>query len=203
MSSEAGSEPSARGPYAKGVARRQQIIDIAIAEFAQRGVDGASLRTVGEAIGVSHAALRHYFGTRDELLVEVYRAHDERSTPVSDGRSAVEIVAASAEENRTIPGLVQLYATLSTDALQQSHPLTTDYVRERFARIRTGLADLIREGQATGAVAADIDPVDAASLVIAASDGLQIQWLLDPETVDVSRVLSLLARLLPAASTAS
>jgi hypothetical protein len=33
--------------------------------------------------------------------------------------------------------------------------------------------------------------------VIAASDGLQIQWLLDPDVVDVSRSLAILERLLP------
>jgi hypothetical protein len=42
--------------------------------------------------------------------------------------------------------------------------------------------------------------MDAAALVIAASDGLQIQWLLDPDTVDVGRSLAILDRLLPARS---
>jgi hypothetical protein len=46
-------------------------------------------------------------------------------------------------------------------------------------------------------VAPDIDPIDAAALVIAASDGLQIQWLLDPDAVDVGRSLSMLERLVP------
>ena len=41
------------------------------------------------------------------------------------------------------------------------------------------------------------DPLDAAALVIAASDGLQIQWLLDPGDVDVGRSLSILERLFP------
>ena len=44
---------------------------------------------------------------------------------------------------------------------------------------------------------AGFDPMDAAALVIAASDGLQIQWLLDPDAVDVGRSLALLDRLLP------
>ncbi len=39
--------------------------------------------------------------------------------------------------------------------------------------------------------------MDAAALVIAASDGLQIQWLLDPDAVDVGRSLAILDRLLP------
>ncbi|HMD23245.1 MAG TPA: TetR family transcriptional regulator C-terminal domain-containing protein, partial [Streptosporangiaceae bacterium] len=57
-------------------------------------------------------------------------------------------------------------------------------------------------GEQTGGAAgggAGIDPMDAAALVIAASDGLQIQWLLDPDAVDVGRSLAILDRLLPRA----
>jgi AcrR family transcriptional regulator len=181
------------------VRRRQQILDSAIALLAQRGVDRASLRTIGEAIGVSHTALRHYFSSRDELLVEAYRAHEARvaSDPRPTGESAVGPIVEAAERNRSIPGLVELYATLTTDALQQQHAVTREFVRDRFRTLRAGLAASIESGQRAGRVAADIDPPDAAALVIAASDGLQIQWLLDPDAVDVGRSLSILERLLP------
>ena len=188
----------ARRPYPKGVRRRQQILDSAITLLAQRGVDRASLRTIGEAIGVSHAALRHYFASRDELLVEAYRAHEARAArdaPAVD-ESAVGVIMEAAERNRSIPGLVDLYATLTTDALQEQHAVTREFVRDRFRRLREALAARIESGQQAGRIAADIDPVDAAALVIAASDGLQIQWLLDPGAVDVSQSLSILERLL-------
>jgi AcrR family transcriptional regulator len=185
--------------YPKGVRRRQQILDSAIKLLAQRGVDRASLRTVGEAIGVSHTALRHYFSSRDELLVEAYRTHEARAArdaPATD-ESAVGLIVAAAEQNRSIPGLVELYATLTTDALQEQHAVTREFVRERFRSLREDLAVRIESGQRAGRVPAGIDPLDAAALVIAASDGLQIQWLLDPGAVDVSRSLSILERLLP------
>ena len=184
-----------RRSYPKGVRRRQQILDSVIALLAQRGVDRASLRTVGEAIGVSHTALRHYFSSRDELLVEAYRAHEARAAgdgPPADS-SAVSVIIDAAERNRSIPGLVELYATLSTDALQEQHGLTREFVRDRFRSLREMLAERI----AAGDLAGGIDPMDAAALVIAASDGLQIQWLLDPDTVDVGRSLAILDRLLP------
>ena len=198
----------ARRSYPKGVRRRQQILDSVIALLAQRGVDRASLRTVGEAIGVSHTALRHYFSSRDELLVEAYRAHEARAAgdgPTADS-SAVSVIIEAAERNRSIPGLVELYATLTTDALQEQHALTREFVRDRFRSLREALAERIAEGQ-PGAVAAEgaagggagIDPMDAAALVIAASDGLQIQWLLDPDAVDVGRSLAILDQLLPRA----
>src|ERR1700691_5426400 len=100
--------------YPKGVRRRQQILDAAIALLAQRGVDRASLRTVAEAIGVSHTALRHYFSSRDELLVEVYRTHEARwakdtlgaGSPDAADRSPVGMIIEYADRNRSIPGLV-------------------------------------------------------------------------------------------------
>ena len=199
MTDEASAGPAGRRSYPKGVRRRQQILESAIALFAQRGVDSASLRTVGEAIGVSHAALRHYFSSRDELLVEVYRTHE--ALMVEDAlavdTSAVGVIAEAAERNRSIPGLVELYATLTTDALQERHAVTREFVRDRFRVLRETLAARIESGQQAGRIAADIDPLDAAALVIAASDGLQIQWLLDPGTVDVGRSLAILERLLP------
>ncbi len=187
-----------RRSYPKGVRRRQQILDSVIALLAQRGVDRASLRTVGEAIGVSHTALRHYFSSRDELLVEAYRAHEARAAgdePPAAEDSAVGVIIGAAERNRSIPGLVELYATLTTDALQEQHAVTREFIRERFQSLRAELASRIESGQRAGRVAGDIDPLDAASLVIAASDGLQIQWLLDPDVVDVGRSLSILERL--------
>ena len=179
--------------------RRQQILESAIALLAQRGVDRASLRTVGEAIGVSHAALRHYFSSRDELLVEAYRTHEARAardTPATD-ETAVGVIAEAAERNRSIPGLVELYATLTTDALQEQHAVTREFVRDRFRSLRENLAARIEAEQRAGRAAPDIDPADAAALVIAASDGLQVQWLLDPDAVDIGRSLSILERLLP------
>jgi AcrR family transcriptional regulator len=185
--------------YRKASERRAEILSRAIELFAERGV-GASLRAIGDAIGVTHAALRYYFPSRDELLVEVYRTHErlEYEPPEPEEVSAVAVIERSAERNRSIPGLVELYATLTTDALQgQQHPLTREFVRQRFQRLRADLAERIRTGQRAATIAADIDPEDAAALVIAASDGLQLQWLLDPDAVDVRRALALLERLLP------
>ena len=142
VTEEASAGPAGRRSYPKGVRRRQQILESAIALFAQRGVDSASLRTVGEAIGVSHAALRHYFSSRDELLVEVYRTHEAlmvEDASAADA-SAVGVIAEAAERNRSIPGLVELYATLTTDALQERHAVTREFVRDRFRSLRETLA---------------------------------------------------------------
>ncbi|MBN9177632.1 MAG: TetR/AcrR family transcriptional regulator [Microbacterium sp.] len=192
-----------RGSYAKGVARRQEILDRAIEVFAQRGGSRTSLRAIAQEVGVTHAALTHYFGSLDELLVAVYREAAARGDEAAargdetDERDATpaESMRRAAAENREIPGMVELYSTLVASALGAAHPAAHAYVTERFSALRTGLTAEVTELQASGRIRDDVDPKLAAALIIAASDGLQTQWLLDP-SVDHEAALALLDRLL-------
>lgn len=194
MSAETGG--GSRGAYAKGIARRQEILDRAIEVFARRGAERTSLRAIASEVGVTHAALRHYFGSLEELLVEVYRESERREVePAGREVTPGELMRESAERNREVPGLVQLYSTLVASALEEGHPAAREFAADRFARVREGLAERVRRNQDDGLVRPDLDPVDVAALAIAASDGLQTQWLLDAG-IDHERVLRLLDQLL-------
>lgn len=190
--------PPPRGAYAKGIARRQQILDRAIEVFAERGADRTSLRAIAQEVGVTHAALTHYFGSLEELLVAVYaesNAPSHRPGPALDDATPVELMIESARTNRAVPGLVQLYSTLVATALEDGHPVARDFATTRFARLRTDIAASVREQQQRGRLRADADPEAVAALVVAASDGLQTQWLLD-EAAPQHEALALLDRLL-------
>ena len=176
--------PTPRGSYAKGVARRQEILDRAIEVFARRGSDRTSLRAIAEEVGVTHAALRHYFGSLEELLVAVYRESETRGgADDHDDPDAtpVELMRDWTESNREVQGLVQLYSTLVATALEEGHPAAREFATERFSRTRADLAERVRRNQRAGRIRPDVDPLAVAALVIAASDGLQTQWLLDPD----------------------
>lgn len=192
--------PRARGSYAKGLARRQEILDRAIEVFARRGSEGTSLRSIATEIGVSHAALTHYFTSREQLLVEVYREaarREDEHEPDHDDASPVEIMAEAARRNHDVPGLVQLYSTLVAAALEPGHPDATEFATVRFAKVREELTERVTRHQRQGLIRSDIDPSAVAALVIAASDGLQTQWMLDPQAPQEA-ALELLARLLSA-----
>lgn len=196
--SENAEAPRARGAYAKGIARRQEILDRAIEVFAERGADRTSLRAIAREVGVTHAALTHYFGSLEELLVAVYEesnAPGRQPEPPTDDATPVEMMIESARINRAVPGLVQLYSTLVAAALEEGHPAARTFATGRFSRLRDRLADTVRQQQAGGRIRADIDPDAVAALVVAASDGLQTQWLLD-ETAPQHEALALLDRLL-------
>jgi len=187
-----------RGTYAKGIARRQEILDRAIEVFAERGSDRTSLRAIAREVGVTHAALTHYFGSLEELLVAVYEESNapgrQPAHPTVDV-TPVEMMIESARINREVPGLVQLYSTLVAAALEEGHPAARTFATGRFDRLRTRLADTVRQQQQSGRIRDDVDPEAVAALVVAASDGLQTQWLLD-ERAPQHEALALLDRLL-------
>lgn len=186
------------GAYAKGVARRQQILDRAIEVFRTRGGQRTSLRAIAEAIGVSHAALLHYFDSREQLLIAVYdhaekKRNADPDTPDAD--SAVGVMVQAAVANAEVPGLVELYSTLVASSLVAGDAKGREYVTERFARVRGDLLARLETDRAEGRIRDDIDLSHVAALIIAASDGLQIQWLLDP-TIEFTATLETLATLL-------
>jgi AcrR family transcriptional regulator len=193
--------PSRPRSYAKGVARRQEILDRAIEVFAVKGAEGTSLRAIAGKIGVSHAALLHYFGSREELLVEVLRERERRNDEDKEvaGRGAHDEVVGgmvrAAQRNVTVPGFVSLYTSLLAGSLEPDREYSREFFSTRFARIRERLSALIRSGQEQGGIRSDIDPEAMAALVIAASDGLQTQWLLEP-SVGIERSLELLELIL-------
>lgn len=193
-------EITRRGAYDKGVRRRREILDRAIEVFAERGAEGTSLRAIGEAIGVSHAALKHYFATREELLIEVYRSAEQRSIvedPVPPDVSVVGLMTHAARRNHGVPGLVQLYSTLVAGALEEGHERSREFFGARFTQLRQFLTERIEQEQRAGRIRSELAPEAVAALIIAASDGLQTQWLLDP-AVDIEKSLELLEGLLGA-----
>jgi len=188
--------PGSRGPYPKGLKRRQEILDRAIEVFAEVGFEGASLRAVGEAIGVSHAALRRYFPSREELFLEVLREKDRQALAQARERGSQGLNLADSLEDyaSTVPGLIALRTSMVARALETGNEHSRDFFRERYASLRREALDaLIAHGAAV--VRDDMSLEAAAALIIATLDGLTTQWLLDPE-MDIRSSMELLEQLL-------
>ncbi|GAA3779738.1 TetR/AcrR family transcriptional regulator [Plantactinospora mayteni] len=186
-----------RGPYAKGLARRQQIIDEVLAVYDRLGFEGTSLRAIGEAIGVTHPVLKHHFGTREQLFIEVLREYDRRflDAPYDGDGTFVDLIHRSTEHSMRVPGLMALLNSMVAHALEAGNDRSRAHFSERYADLRGKIVTLLEEGRAAGTVRSDIPLEEAASLVLAAADGLSTQWLLD-QSADLKGGLLLLQRLL-------
>ena len=63
--------PSSSPRARDGQATRAAILDAAAEVFADRGFDGASLRDLAEAAGVTRSLIHHHFGSKEELWESV------------------------------------------------------------------------------------------------------------------------------------
>lgn len=194
--------------YNKGAVKRDEILDAALNLFAEQGYDRTSVREIARAVDLSQAGLLHYFTNKEELFAEVLRRRDERNERLYDANRGNPVTAdglvAIVRHNAEEPGLVRLFVTLSAESTAEDGPARM-FFRHRYQAIRDGIADDIRRRQLEGDIAPDLDATVAASLLVAAADGLQIQWLLDPDTVDMGARLeqmwAALQRLAPVQAT--
>jgi AcrR family transcriptional regulator len=66
---------------------REAILAAAREAFADRGFDGASIRTIAATAGVDPALVHHYFGAKEQLFLEAMRV------PVDPGAALTEALA--------------------------------------------------------------------------------------------------------------
>ncbi|WP_432876100.1 TetR/AcrR family transcriptional regulator [Kribbella sp. CA-245084] len=170
---------TSRGPYAKGVAKREEILRAALEVIARHGYRKTSTRELAAAVGLSEAGLLHYFGSKEKLFEAVLRARDEADrSRFADVADSIDLLAAAVRHNGSVPGLVELYSTFSAEAGDPDHN-SHDYFVDRYAAIRASLAEAIRARQSAGTFNPAAKPETVAALLIALSDGLQIQSQFD------------------------
>jgi len=173
--------PSQRGSYAKGKAKRQEIVDAALAVFARGGYHSGSLREVAKRVGLTTAGVMHHFASKEELFTEVLRQRDERVREAAGDVSETTLLEQTRKVvayNQSTRGLTSLYTVISAEATDPEHPAHAYFV-DRYAAGRVLAEETIRDALAHGRIDASIDVEVAARLIPAVMDGLQQQWLLD------------------------
>ncbi|WP_159502212.1 TetR/AcrR family transcriptional regulator [Microbacterium sp. 18062] len=184
---------AARRNYAKGTARRQQIVAKAFTAFSTQGFRGASILQIAADCGVSRAGLLHHFPTKEDLLRAVLEERDRQDTErfladlggdPPDGLVYFRQIARIIEHNAAHPGLVSLFAVLSAEATEPGHP-AFEYFTRRYDLTRSRMSAALRDLAGQGALRPGIDPGQAAVDLVALIDGLQVQWLYSPAEIDM------------------
>jgi AcrR family transcriptional regulator len=162
--------------------RRAEIVGAALEVIAERGYRGASLAAVAERVGLTQQGLLHYFPTKDALLVAVLQERD-RWDALPDTQWRVDLLASLVEYNTMRPAIIQTFSALLGESVTEDHPARA-YFTERYARVRESMAAVLRT-EYGDRLPNGLTPERTAPLLVAVMDGLQYQWLLDPESVDM------------------
>ncbi|MFE3225531.1 TetR/AcrR family transcriptional regulator [Nocardia sp. NPDC059228] len=175
----------------RGDDRREQIIDEALKAFADNGYRSASIAEIADRCGLSQPGLLHYFPNKAALLSAVldYRDRLDYDRLGFDqqlrGKDALVRLTQLVEHNMHVPGLVRLFTVLTSEAVTADHP-AHEWALNRYRLLQDYLAGALQAGIDDGSIRKDIDPAAIARQVFAMMDGLQLQWLVDPDTVDMA-----------------
>ena len=171
--------------------RKAQLLQATSNVFSRIGFHAANVSDVAIEAGVSQGTIYHYFKSKDDLFMAVFEAWETESF-YQEVRAAAFGSASAAEQLRQLAygigvRMAEARELLPANVEFWSHIYRNAAIKESFRQIfsglRTTLAKLIQDGIAQGEFVS-IDPNAAASLFIAIYDGLILQWLADPKSMD-------------------
>ncbi len=185
------SNPRHRGPYAKTARVRQRVMDAGAAVFAESGFYATTMKGIAERAGISERGLAHHFPNKSDVLSAVlHRRETEnaRRVPAHAGIEALLGMLEVVADDLQHPELVELHTILSAEAAAPDHP-GHDHYRERYELFRLYAAESFAAMRATGMITSPLSDAELAASYVALSDGLQLQWLYDRDSVDAASVL--------------
>jgi len=189
------------GRALRGDATRELVLDTALAMFAEHGYRATSVRDIAARCGMTHPGLLYHFPSKAALLMAALQRRDdvdcvdgevrELGFDRLEARAVLRHLVTSAKNNASKRGLVELFANLSVEATAPDHP-AHDYFVERYSALKATVTRAFGDLEREGALLPGVVPDVAAAQVVAAMDGLQVQWLLDPQGVDMAVALGAL-----------
>jgi AcrR family transcriptional regulator len=179
---------------ARTEAARERVLRSALRAIAANGYQGSSLAAIAADAGLTTAGLLHHFPSKEQLLVAVLAERDRLDGARFQlggfrGLAALDRLIELVQHNTMVPGLVQAYTVLMGESVGEDHP-ARDWFRDRYPRRRANIAAAIRAGIDAGEIRPDLDCDAIAAEIIAMMDGLQVQWVLNPDQVDMARVFA-------------
>jgi TetR/AcrR family transcriptional regulator, fatty acid metabolism regulator protein len=173
--------------------KRRLLLAAAVRVFARKGYHASRVGDIAEEAGVAYGLLYHYFPSKEDLLLTVFRetwralittiksVEEDGDPPREQLRKVAQILLRSWRRD---PDLVRV---LVLEVTRSPHlPGEMDEIAESFAAIQ----DIVERGQADGSIRADLDARLASYVFYGAVEELLTGWVLGrlPDTEeDVAR----------------
>jgi len=169
--------------------KRPLILRAATEVFSERGFAAVTVAEIADHAGIGKGTVYEYFSSKDELLFAVFewmnqgiaqRIRDllnEDGTTLDRLRRLLALGAEITREQVEMQAVILDFWSASRGAASEAR-----YNQACLATYRTYrrlVADVIRNGQSTGELRTEIDADAIAAMVVAAMDGLGIQFFFD------------------------
>jgi len=188
-------------PGGKPPEKALRLLDAANRIVIDEGYAALSIDSVARAAGVYRNAIRYYFGSKDELVAALV---EQEVPPELDDemlKALREIPAGSERVRRHLEAERSICE--DPDSMRSFYEILPHALRD--PGLRRFLAELYRYHRETDAKifalppeCADAEVAALASLVVAVTDGLAAQLLIEPGDVDTAKVYAMFEKMLVA-----
>lgn len=156
--------------------------------LATRGIQGTSLDLLAEEVGVAKSSILWHFGSKEELLLRVAeRVYDEvargpaqriLALPTFEDRADAtwRFFSETLRQNPELRRVILYLLLESVDGRPELRARLQQLYRGIREMYETGLRSVVPAGAQRGRFAV---------ISVAALDGIFLQWLLDPEAIDL------------------
>jgi len=180
--------PRAPKNLQRGADTRDAILQSAIEVFARFGYHGTSLAKLAEASGATQSLILHHYGTKENVLLAVLDRYYNREGTLSQSANAARGIEefyggieGMIDANIQRETLVRFFTVMAGESLTEGHP-AQEFFTDRYRHIRSSFVDALEQADpALEPGGGHTRSHDEAALVLAAMDGLQLQWLMSPE----------------------
>ncbi len=179
--------------HAPAETRRAQILDAAMACFAEHGYHESSIDEIAAHTGLSKGAIYYHFAGKRDILIALFEvwsaqllqrweALSRESDPLEALSRDAEAAFASAEDLLPLSrGAVELLSHAAHDEQMRGR------VADLYAASRSHIASLLSDAQRQGLIG-EIAPDGVATALMAMFEGLFVMKAMDPEGVDIAAV---------------
>lgn len=171
-----------RATHKRSSERKEEIVEVALELAAEQGIKNVTTQAIADRVGIAQPTIFRHFKTRDAIFLaaiewisgQLFKALGSFFT--GDLPADERLRRLLNRQLNLVSGTRGIARVLFSDRLHSEAPELKAAVRGVMDRYARHVAELIREGARTGRFRSDIDPEEAARLIMAMIQGLVMRW---------------------------
>jgi AcrR family transcriptional regulator len=174
--------------------RKTEIIEAFLRIVAEKGLGKATVREIAAEAGCSHGMVRHYFGNKDSMVLEVldYVIAEYKSNfqiRISQHKTAVDRLKflMSWWVDRGKFDVDWGWTLMEIWVYSKDNPTVFKALQDYYDLARGTITGIIRDGIRSQEFR-DVDPAITADLILADLDGLIRLWYVNPEKMALEQM---------------
>ena len=178
-----------------------EVLDRALRIFWRNGYEGTSMQDLVDGMQINRASIYDTFGNKEALYLAAlqrYQTHHQRQVRQlieqhASVRDALDALLENMiQESLNDPEKKGCFVVNATTGLANRHEAVNRLVTENEERMAYAFAELVKQGQSRGEIAAQQDPCALSSYIFSSLQGLRVLAVTNADLTTLRRVKDLI-----------